>query len=34
MCVAFGRVIGLDQEIVDTYVPGMVQHLQTLFESM
>ncbi|XP_046449111.1 cytochrome P450 315a1, mitochondrial-like [Daphnia pulex] len=33
MCVAFGRVIGLDQEIVDTYVPGMVQHLQTLFES-
>ena len=34
MCAAFGRVIGLDQEIVKTYVPGMVQHLRNLFEGM
>lgn len=34
MCAAFGRDIGLDQEIVKTYVPGMVQHLRNLFEGM
>lgn len=33
MCAAFGRTIGLDQEIIETYVPEMVQHLQRLFES-
>ncbi len=33
MCAAFGKTIGLDQKIVETYVPGMTQHLQNLFES-
>lgn len=33
MCMAFGRTIGLDREIVDQHVPGMVHHLRSLFES-
>lgn len=33
MCLAFGRTIGLDRDIIETYVPGMVSHLQVLFES-
>lgn len=33
MCAAFGRTVGLDQEIIERHVPEMAHHLQRLFES-
>lgn len=33
MCMAFGRTVGLDNEIVQRYIPEMTRHLQGLFES-